>query len=97
MIVLIAEAAKAVEKTFADNVTGGIFAPPFRVTAGYSISLCPTDVLRLCIEKSRSFVTFAVAFTAGTVWRGSHGNSQGSGSEKPKSKRYMENGCKTLL
>jgi hypothetical protein len=43
VIVLVAETAKAVEETFAYNVTGGIFAPPFWVTAGHSVSFCPTD------------------------------------------------------
>lgn len=47
MIVLVAEAADAVEETFADNVTGGVFAPPLRVTAGDGISLAPTDGLRV--------------------------------------------------
>ena len=47
VIVLVAEAADAVEETFADNVTGGVFAPPLRVTAGDGISLAPTDGLRV--------------------------------------------------
>lgn len=74
MIVLVAEATKAVEEALADNVTGSVFTPSFWVTAGHSISLCPTDALRLCVELSWSFVTVAVTFAARTVRRGSHWN-----------------------
>jgi len=45
VIVFVAEAADAVVKTFADNVTGGVFAPPLRVTARDNISLGPTNGL----------------------------------------------------
>lgn len=90
MIILVAEATKAVEEAFADNVTGGVFTPPFWVTAGYSISLCPADALCLCVELSWSFVAVAVAFAARTVRRGSHGNSWGRKSEEPKSKSFLD-------
>lgn len=59
MIVLVAEAAEAVVETFADNVTGGVFAPPLRVTTKDSISLGPTDSLGVRVENPRSFLAVA--------------------------------------
>jgi len=59
VIVLVAEAADAVVETFADNVTGGVFAPPLRVTAGDSFSLGPTDGLGVRVEKPGSFLAVA--------------------------------------
>ena len=70
MIVLVAEAAEAVEEALADNVAGGVFAPPVRVTAGDDIRLRPTDALRLCVEESRPVLAVAVA--ARTAGRGTH-------------------------
>lgn len=69
VIVLEAEAALTVAETLADNVAGGVFAPPLRMTAGNHISFRPAQALRLRVEESRSIVAGGAART---MWRRTH-------------------------
>lgn len=54
MVVLVAEAAAAVPETLADNVAGGVLAPPFRVAVGDHFGLLPAHDLSLGVEEPRS-------------------------------------------
>ena len=47
VVVLKAEAALAVAEALADDVTGGVLAPPFWVSSWDYLCICPALVLRL--------------------------------------------------
>jgi hypothetical protein len=47
VVVLEAEAALAVAEALADNVAGGVLAPPLWVSSWYRLCLCPAQDLRL--------------------------------------------------
>lgn len=76
MIVLEAETALTVAETLADNVAGGVFAPPIWMSTRDYISLSPTHTLHHLIKESWptilaiAVVAIVVATsTTRTVWR----------------------------
>lgn len=61
MVVLEAEAALAVAEALADDVAGGVLAPPFGMPAGDDGGGRPALALRLGAEEPRSLVAILVA------------------------------------
>ena len=62
VVVLVAEAAVAVPEALADDVAGGVPAPPLGVAAGGYVGLRPALGLGLGVEKSRPILVLLFLF-----------------------------------
>lgn len=72
MVIFKAKAAKTIEEAFADNVTGGVFAPPLRVAARDDVSFSPAKGLCFGVEASGSRLFFLRISTPRRWWRVAH-------------------------
>ena len=67
VIVLKAETALAVAEPFADNIAGGILAPPLWVSTWHYIRVCPAGDLRFRAEEPWPLLFVAGASTSTTI------------------------------
>lgn len=66
VIVFKAKASLTIAEAFADDVTGGIFTPPFRMSSGDYFGFGPTEFFDHGVEEPWSFMVFAVVLM--TMW-----------------------------